>query len=119
MEGVLLPRKQFQFLMALPSSGLIMFVLQVLFGTSCLASPPLPGLQLPWHQTLSHHSCADAPLLQCSWKFSGNGHLSVPGMEQPGQGLSFLWVLLSPERPLTFGEVLGLPKSDGLLSSRP
>lgn len=119
MEGVLLPRKQFQFLMALPSSGLIMFVLQVLFGSSCLTPPPLLRLQLPWHQTLSYHSCADAPLLQRSRKFSGNGHLIVPGTEQPGQGLSFLWVLLGLERPLTFGEVAGLPQSDELLSSRP
>lgn len=42
VQGVLLPRKQFQFLAALSNFGLIMFVLQALFRTSCLAQPPSP-----------------------------------------------------------------------------
>ena len=42
MEGVLLPREQFQFLTALPNLRLIMPVLQALFRTRCLALPPSP-----------------------------------------------------------------------------
>ena len=42
VEGVLLPRKQLQFLAGLPTLGLIISVLQALFSTSCLVPPPPP-----------------------------------------------------------------------------
>lgn len=60
MAGVLLPRKQFQFLAGVPTPGPLTSALQALFGASCLALPPLSSLQLP---VVPHscHSCANTP----------------------------------------------------------
>lgn len=46
-EGVGLPREQFQFLAALPSLGLIMFVLQHCAGPAVWHRLLLPSLQFP------------------------------------------------------------------------
>lgn len=79
MEGVLLLRKQFQFLAALPNLGLIMFALQALCRASCLAPPPSPR---PAASCATRHLVATAVLTiilpQRSQKFSENGHLSMP-----------------------------------------
>lgn len=79
MEGVLLLRKQFQFLTALPNLGLIMLALQALCRNSCLAPPPSPQ---PAVSCATRHLVATAVLTiilpQRSRKFSENGHLSMP-----------------------------------------
>lgn len=78
MQRVLLPRKQFQFLAALPNFGLIMFVLQALFRTSCLAQPP----PQPAVSCATRHLVATAVLTtilpQHCRKLSEIGQLSMP-----------------------------------------
>lgn len=79
LEGVSLLRKQFQFLAALPNSGLIVSALQALCKASCLAPPPSPR---PAVSCATRHFVATAVLTifvpRRSRKFSENGHLSVP-----------------------------------------
>lgn len=91
MQRVLLPRKQFQFLAALPNFGLITFVLQALFRTSCLAQPPSPQSAV---SCATRHLVATAVLTtilpQRCRKLLEIGQLSMPegarqGLEAPGR----------------------------------